>query len=350
MNRTKSKTYLTALGAVSLLASCAIAATVTLDATADHSGLVENNANAVSQYDRADTLWGVAGNDGFQRNGLVQFAAVPASVQADLLAAGTVLNSVTLELWSGGPDWAETSLKFMRLNDADADWTGGVPDDGTEGLASWSDKVESSGTDWSGNVAGGGSRGQIFGTLTSESMGIAFGATKWDVPLSGSEIIDWLTNPAVVPNLLVEEVNPGSGSQSRFATINSADTDDEFAPNLVIDYSVVPEPAAMGLLGTDLQYEHTRSIITNLFHPNKEIAPQYQAFNFTLNSGEVYTAIIANETQTDVTIRMLGGLEKTFPRSDVSSMKGLGISLMPEGLEATLTLQETADLLAYIAK
>ena len=106
-------------------------------------------------------------------------------------------------------------------------------------------------------------------------------------------------------------------------------------------FAVGPDFATFKSAGGD-------SIITNLFHPNKEIAPQFQAFNFTLNSGEIYTAIIANETQTDVTIRMLGGLEKTFPRSDVAGMKGLGISLMPEGLEATLTLQETADLLAYI--
>ncbi len=92
------------------------------------------------------------------------------------------------------------------------------------------------------------------------------------------------------------------------------------------------------------------SIVTNVFDPNKEIAPQYQAYNFTLHNGESYIALIAGETQTDVTIRMLGGVEKTFPRSDVAAMKGLGVSLMPEGLEATLTVQEVADLLAYIAE
>ena len=31
-------------------------------------------------------------------------------------------------------------------------------------------------------------------------------------------------------------------------------------------------------------------------------------------------------------------------------MKGLGQSLMPEGLEATLTVDEMADLIAYILK
>ncbi|NNE92471.1 MAG: c-type cytochrome [Verrucomicrobiales bacterium] len=91
------------------------------------------------------------------------------------------------------------------------------------------------------------------------------------------------------------------------------------------------------------------SILKNLFDPNAEIAPQYQAYAFTLNNGEQYSAIIAEENQTDVTIRMLGGVEKTFPRKEVKSMKGLGISLMPEGLEATMTVEDVSDLLAYIA-
>jgi hypothetical protein len=30
-------------------------------------------------------------------------------------------------------------------------------------------------------------------------------------------------------------------------------------------------------------------------------------------------------------------------------MRGMGVSLMPEGLEATLTVDEMADLLAYLS-
>jgi putative heme-binding domain-containing protein len=45
---------------------------------------------------------------------------------------------------------------------------------------------------------------------------------------------------------------------------------------------------------------------------------------------------------------MPGGIDKTFPRHQVASMKGLGQSLMPEGLEATVTVEEMADLVAYL--
>ena len=92
------------------------------------------------------------------------------------------------------------------------------------------------------------------------------------------------------------------------------------------------------------------SIVANLFDPNREVAPQYQAYVFTLGAGEQLLGVIANETTTSVTVRMQFGVEKTFPRTNVQSMKALGKSLMPEGLEATIDEQAVADLLSFIAQ
>ena len=92
------------------------------------------------------------------------------------------------------------------------------------------------------------------------------------------------------------------------------------------------------------------SILGNVLDPNKEVAPQYQAFNFTLHSGESFLGLIQTEDATNVTLRLPGGLEKSFARKDVKSMQGIGKSLMPEGLEAALTVEEMADLLAYLTQ
>lgn len=232
------------------LLSCAVqssvtAQTFTLNATADHSGLVANNGNATGQYNRADTLWG--STNGNRRNGLVQFELLPIQDRIDLATGVKLLDSVTLQLWSGGPDWTTTTLNFLRLNDADTDWTGGIPDDGSAGQSSWSDKIESSDTEWSGpqpnGTQGGGIRGQIFGELTSSSSGNALGAMMWTVPFSGSELTPWLSSESIAPNILVEEKDAPTGQQTRFATINSADTNDEFAPNLVV--TLIPNPGPM---------------------------------------------------------------------------------------------------------
>ena len=106
------------------------------------------------------------------------------------------------------------------------------------------------------------------------------------------------------------------------------------------------------VVGPDLATFKTagnESIIGSLFDPNKEVAPQYQAYVIELGSGEQLLGVIANETTTEVTVRQAFGIEKTFPRVEVKSMKSLGQSLMPEGLENSFTDQSLADLLAFIA-
>ena len=92
------------------------------------------------------------------------------------------------------------------------------------------------------------------------------------------------------------------------------------------------------------------SILGNILDPNKEVAPQYQAFEFKLNSGESYAGMIASEDSRNVTLMLPGGINKSFPRSKVKSMSGIGRSLMPEGLEHTLTIKDMADLLGYLTK
>lgn len=91
------------------------------------------------------------------------------------------------------------------------------------------------------------------------------------------------------------------------------------------------------------------SLLGNILDPNKEVAPQFQPYTFELKSGEVLIGIIESENAEDVTMKMPGGLSRTFPRSEVQAMKGLRLSLMPEGLEATLTVDEMRDLLTYLA-
>ena len=91
------------------------------------------------------------------------------------------------------------------------------------------------------------------------------------------------------------------------------------------------------------------SLLERILDPNREVAPQYQTYVFEIENGTTLTGIIHEETPEEVTVRMPGGIDQTFPRKQVKSMKGLGQSLMPEGLETTLSVQEMADLLAYLA-
>ena len=90
------------------------------------------------------------------------------------------------------------------------------------------------------------------------------------------------------------------------------------------------------------------ALLTRILDPNREVAPQYQAYLFTLQNGDSFSGIIDSETPTSVNLLLPGGATQTFPRKQVTSMKGLGRSLMPEGLEAALSHQDMADLIGFL--
>ena len=92
------------------------------------------------------------------------------------------------------------------------------------------------------------------------------------------------------------------------------------------------------------------SLLSNVLDPNREVAPRYQAYTLTLRNGDLLAGIIARETPTHVTIRQPGQAETSVLRTQVVSMKSLGASLMPEGLEAGLSAAAMADLLAFLTQ
>jgi putative heme-binding domain-containing protein len=58
--------------------------------------------------------------------------------------------------------------------------------------------------------------------------------------------------------------------------------------------------------------------------------------------------LVVNETGTTVTLRQAFGIENVISRSNIAAMKSQGQSIMPEGLETGLTVQQMADLLEFI--
>lgn len=105
-------------------------------------------------------------------------------------------------------------------------------------------------------------------------------------------------------------------------------------------FAVGPDIATFKAAGAE-------SILTNLIDPNREVAPQYLTYQIDLTNGDSVAGIIVNESTTHLSIRQAFGLEKTVPRNEVAAMKSTGKSLMPEGLESALTIQDAADLLQF---
>ena len=58
--------------------------------------------------------------------------------------------------------------------------------------------------------------------------------------------------------------------------------------------------------------------------------------------------MITAETATSLTLRRGGGAEDTILRARIDEMTSTGLSLMPEGLEKTISKAEMADLVAFL--
>lgn len=108
----------------------------------------------------------------------------------------------------------------------------------------------------------------------------------------------------------------------------------------------------MGLqVGPDLVTVKTKGrdgILTAILEPSKEVASQFIAYVVNTKDGQTMTGIIADDNASSLTLKMMGGLAQTIQRSNIKGSSSSGQSLMPEGLETGMTVQDMADLLDFV--
>lgn len=104
-------------------------------------------------------------------------------------------------------------------------------------------------------------------------------------------------------------------------------------------------------VGPDLfgnRNQSKESILLHIVNPNYEVVPGFNACTIECRDGRELTGLIIGETPTSVTLRQAQGIEETLPRSGIRRLTVGQLSLMPEGLEAAMSLQDLADLLACL--
>ena len=60
------------------------------------------------------------------------------------------------------------------------------------------------------------------------------------------------------------------------------------------------------------------------------------------------SGILSGETASSVTLRRAEGAQDTVLRAQIESLTSTNLSLMPEGLEKEIDLQQMADLIRYL--
>lgn len=89
-------------------------------------------------------------------------------------------------------------------------------------------------------------------------------------------------------------------------------------------------------------------LLTNILDPNRAVDANYFGYTLITKQGRVLTGLVKNETASSITIRLPEGKEETILRTDVDELKSSGLSLMPVGLEKTITVEQMADLISFL--
>ncbi|HEX3726848.1 MAG TPA: PVC-type heme-binding CxxCH protein, partial [Pirellulales bacterium] len=92
------------------------------------------------------------------------------------------------------------------------------------------------------------------------------------------------------------------------------------------------------------------TLLVDVLDPNRQIAPNFIAFALVTTQGQVLSGLLASETATSITLRRAGGGEDFVLRSQIEQLRSTGKSLMPEGLEQSLSPDEFVDLLEFLVR
>jgi putative membrane-bound dehydrogenase-like protein len=103
-------------------------------------------------------------------------------------------------------------------------------------------------------------------------------------------------------------------------------------------------PALSGI-GTKLSKE---ALYEAILYPSTAISNGYQGVVVGMKDGSKFSGFVTGETDSELTIRMPGGVSQPVKKAQIAKREELTVSLMPAGLAASLSAQELVDLVAWL--
>jgi putative membrane-bound dehydrogenase-like protein len=106
-----------------------------------------------------------------------------------------------------------------------------------------------------------------------------------------------------------------------------------------------------GKVGPDLtgvRNQPPDALLLHILVPNYEVLPAYQAVSVETGDGRSLSGWLMAETENSLTLKTAFGTQESVLRKNIKSLTNSGLSLMPEGLEQTMTKDEMAQLIAFL--
>jgi len=91
-----------------------------------------------------------------------------------------------------------------------------------------------------------------------------------------------------------------------------------------------------------------KELAESILFPSRTIREGYQRVEVETKSEEMFEGLVKAETNDELTLRDANGNNRRISKADIKDRRNSQLSLMPDGLEAGMTLQDFADLVAYL--
>jgi putative heme-binding domain-containing protein len=101
------------------------------------------------------------------------------------------------------------------------------------------------------------------------------------------------------------------------------------------------------LAGVALKYKRD-DLMTSVLEPSKVIAQGYETIVITTDQGTVLTGVFKGETADAVNMADKDGKLHSIPKKEIDTRKFSPVSTMPNGLNEGMTLQDFADVIAFL--
>ena len=102
---------------------------------------------------------------------------------------------------------------------------------------------------------------------------------------------------------------------------------------------------ALSEIGTKLPKE---ALFEAILDPSAGISMGFEAWQLQLKSGDDAYGLKASETADEIAIKDINGLVTRYKKTEVASREQSKISIMPTGLQQTMSTQELVDLVEYL--
>ncbi len=122
-----------------------------------------------------------------------------------------------------------------------------------------------------------------------------------------------------------------------------------FSKTCTACHQLAGEGNSVGADLTALTDRSPQALKIAILDPNAAVDGRFVNYVVELKDGRTLSGIIADESSGGMTVVQASGIRDKVLRRDIERFRSTGLSLMPEGLEAGMSPQDLADLIAYVA-